>query len=354
MQNGGIDLLNGCGAFWVANAITSTVLGGKNRDLQRQIAEESENFQTKMQQKQQLSQEEMEKERIAFRRHLMDVTRQWQQKERAQSLENLSQTIELNAYKDLWPLKLAPSVILSDINNRDTQIENGELTPMNLIFLHTPLLAGEKMADVVKQETVVYNKLEEFISNDMKLISDVKFRVGAHKKECSTNADIMNIHYLMGGLPTLVIMPKYQDKCIYFTAAMWDEQASRPLVRPLFAMKHDPILAYKDENYRNEVIEKLHYTTSIVTGAIRDQYAMLTWGKEPVLNALLDAPGNERMKQYVLNNKGIKNFLRQENYDTLNALESSKNPKLLLVYDQADLNKMKDQVAKQRELLNAK
>lgn len=344
---------NGCGAFWVANAITSTILGGKNRDLQKQIADENEAFQMKMQRNQQLSQEEMERERIAFRRHLMDLTRQWQREERAQAALNMDIQAELPHFVAHWPLSLEPDTVLSLIKQKKQQ-------PLNIILMHTPLLAGTKgqivhrEALVLKKEEKLYQNLEYVIKKDMNLIGDVCFLQDAHQKENNTQADIMNIHFLMGSIPTLILIPKYQDERISLSIAMWDEQASRPYIKPLFAMPHNPILAQENENYSKEVIEKLHYTVSVISGAIRDQYAMLAWGKGPTLNALLEAKGNERMKQFALQNIAISNFLQQECANTLQALETGNTQNLLKVYDQADITQMKKQVVEQQKMLNAK
>ncbi len=354
---------NGCGPFWIANSITSTFMGEKNRDMQAKIADENETFQRTLQKQQQLSQEEMERERIKFRRHLMDLTRQWQREERAQAALNMDIHSELPHFVNQWPLALLPDTILSEIRHRQEQ-------PLNVILLHTPLIAGMK-GQIMRRETPilirekdVYNRLEFNINNNMPILGDVCFRQAADSFPIDlvtmkpvpplTSADIMNVHFLMGSIPTLVLIPKYQDERISLSIAMWDEQASRPYIRPLFAMPHNPILARDNEKYLDEVIEKLHYSVSIITGAIRDQYALLTWGKQPTLNALLEAKGNERMKLFAQQNRAIKEYLLQENTSTLKALETANNPKLLEVYEQADIDNMKGQLSIQRKLYNLK
>lgn len=344
---------NGCGPFWIANSITSTFMGERNRNLQMQAAEENENFQRRLQEQQNLSQEEMERERIAFRRHLMDLTRQWQREERAQAALSLDINAELPHFVAQWPLALLPDTIL-------TQIRQNTAQPLNVILLHTPLIAGAKdqmvhrETYILQREKKVYERLEYEIGNNMPLIGDVCFRQEAHQRENSTSADIMNIHFLMGSIPTLVLIPKYQDERISLSIAMWDEQASRPYIRPLFAMPHNPVLARENEGYLKEVMEKLNYSISVITGAIRDQYALLTWGKQPTLNALLDAPGNDRMKSFAMQNRAIRGFVQQEIANTLQALETEHTPALLQVYEPADIENMKAQLSEQQKLYNAK
>ena len=111
---------------------------------------------------------------------------------------------------------------------------------------------------------------------------------------------MMNIHFLMGSLPTLVISPKYHEGKLTFNAAVWEAQASRPLMRPLFSMSYEPLIAEQDENYLKESIEKIRTALILIIGATRDSYALLTLGKEPVLNCLLD----ENQRQIIkLNNE---------------------------------------------------
>lgn len=344
---------NGCGPYWIANSITSIVMGEKNRGMQPKIAEENEAFQLRMEKLRNLSQEEMEWERIKFRRHLMDLTREWRREEKAQAAINMDEQIQLPIFAEQWPLALLPTTIISQLKQRNPQ-------QLNVILLHTPLIAGTKGQivrrenHILQQEKIEYQKLEYAINKNMPQIGNVYFRQDAHQKENSTHADLMNIHFLMGSIPTLVLIPKYQDERLSLSIAMWDEQAARPYIRPLFAMPHDPIMARDNQNYLDEVIDKLHYSASIITGTIRDQYAMLTWGKEPTLKALLDAKGNEKMKQFALQNKAIKDFVLQENMSTMQALETKKIPELLDVYDEADIDNMRALLSKQKSLYNAK
>ena len=348
------NFMNGCAPFWIANSVTSTYLGETNRDRQFEIAKESEDFQKEMERARNITQDQIEAEKIAFQRYMMNMQREYCREERIKQAANLEQQIELPFFIDKWPLELAPDTILKE------NIRKGKHS-LNVILLHTPLIAGKKGQMELREayirnreqgENGLYETLEYAIEHDMPFIGDVKFRKDAHKQEKSKSADIMNIHFLMGNIPTLVIILKYQDNRLFFNAAMWDEQAARPLIRPLFAMQHDPILAQEDENYCNEVIEKLHYTISIIIGAIRDQYAMITWGKQPTLSALLNGECNKRMKNFALNNSGMRNFLLQENEGIRKVLDA-KEPALLQIYDQADINYMLRSLEEQAKMLNA-
>lgn len=354
MENTSLDSTTNasCGAFWIANTITATFLGEKNRNLQQKIAEENQAFQLQLEQMKNESQEQLEQEKIAFRRKMQNLTRQWMREERNSSLSNMEQSIQLGTYIQSFPLDLHPATILNEISNNATSRPN----QLEVILLHTPLLAGAKgqmasrEAYILQQENQLYEQLEfDIKTQDSSCIGNINFRKDACKKFRTSNADIMNIHYLMGSIPTLIVRPKYQDGKILFTAAMWDEQATRPLIKPLFSISYNPVLAQKGEEYSKEVIEKLHFIISIIIGVVRDQYAVITWGKAPTLHTMLS--NNEDMKNFVMQNPTISNFILQENYNTIAALDETQNPDILKVYEKAELRNMQKGIYEQMECL---
>lgn len=352
MENVNADITNsGCGAFWIANTITATFLGERNRGLQEKIAQENQDFQLRLEEMKNASQEQLEQEKIDFRRHLMELTRQWQREERTLSLGNMQQSIELGAYAQSFPLELAPATILKEMELRNTN----PIQEMEVILLHTPLLAGIKgqmvsrEAYILKEENKLYETMEYEIQEDTKHMGNIHFRKDACKKFRSSSADIMNIHYLMGNAPTLIVRPKFQNGKILFTAAMWDEQAIRPLIRPLFSISYNPILAQKEKKYSREVIERLRYIISIIIGVTRDQYAVITWGKQPTFNSMLEQ--NEQMKRFVMQNLVIAKYVIQENYNTIKALDSVNNPNILKIYEEIELKSMQKMVYEQMKCL---
>ena len=352
MDNKNIDGINNasCGAFWIANTITATFLGQKNCELQKKIAAENQDFQLRIEELKNASQEELEQEKITFRRHLMELIRQFSREERNSSLSKMEQSIQLGAYVQSFPLDLLPATILEEISN------NAKSNQLEVILLHTPLLAGAKgqmksrEAYILQQENKLYETLEFNIKERVSsCIGNINFRKDACKKFRTSNADIMNVHYLMGSTPTLIVRPKYQDGKILFTIAMWDEQATRPLIRPLFSISYNPILAQKTEEYQKKVIEKLYFIISIIVGVARDQYAIITWGKAPTLYTMLS--DNKDMENFVMKNPTIKNFILQENYSTVVALDETRNPNILRVYERAELKKMQKMLYEQMKYL---
>ena len=131
---------------------------------------------------------------------------------------------------------------------------------------------------------------------------------------------------------------------MYLSGAVWEPQASRPVIRPLFNFDYNPVEAGKNEEYRIEMIELLHASVSVITGAVRDSYMVLTQGKEPTLPVLLNDKEHADMKRLVMGNAELKAFMKGENDNILAALDEENTPHLLEVYDKKDIEAIKEQV----------
>lgn len=100
----------------------------------------------------------------------------------------------------------------------------------------------------------------------------------------------------------------------------------------------------KNIEYRNEVIELLHTCVSVITGAVRDSYMLLTQGKKPTLPTLLNDKEHAEMKRIVMGNAELKAFIKGENDNILAALDEEYTPQLLDVFDKNDIEAIKEQV----------
>lgn len=341
----------GYGLFWVVNSINATVMGADNRALQRRIAEDNETFQLELEKARNYAQDEAEAEKIAFRRRMLVLSRQWREEITASSLSKQLQAIQVQSLVANWPLKLIPDSISTD---NKQQAKSSKENKLNVILLHTPLLSGInggtafREAYIQQDEGILYSDIEYRIqSHDAPLIQDIDFWRDACADIREGNANIMNIHYLMSSLPTLIISPRYHDGVITFTAAAWEAQGARPLIRNLFDMEYSPQMALKDGLYREELTELFRYAVSAITGVVRDNYAVLTLGKNPTFSSLISAPGNERMKQFVTGEPQIAKFIKQEYENTIVALEQETTPKILEVYESNDIRHMKKALATQ-------
>lgn len=338
--------LPGYGMFWVANSISSTLLGWKTRERQEKAHERNQEFQLEMERARKITDDERMQEEIAFKRRLMAVSREYRREDAKASFISKLKIKELTYYlKYYWPLDpLLPEIILQEMQS-GKGVSNPQL---NVILMHAPLLPLRPYgSDANALDAGIYKDLEYAIKQeDVPLIGNVNYRKDACQRPDLTggNASIMNIHFLMSQMPTLVIAPQYREGKMYLSGAVWEPQASRPLIRPLMNFDFNPVEAEKSLEYRQKMIDLLHASTSIITGAVRDSYMVLTQGGSPTLPALLNDPKHEDMKRLVMGDAGLKAFIKQENENIIAALDEEKMPRLLEVFDKKDIEAIKEQV----------
>lgn len=335
----------GYGMFWVANSIGSTLLGWNNRRLQEKAHERDQEFKLEMERAKNITEDKKIQEDIAFKRRMVSLARQYRQEEATTSFENQLKAVELQTYlMHCWPLDpQLPSIILEETKKN----YNKTGSSLNVVLLRTPLLPQKRYGGVNDLDADIYNKLEYLIYNgDALCIGNVVYRKDACSKGITTegNAAIMNIHFLMSQLPTLIISPRYSNGKMYFKGAVWEPQAARPLIRPLFSFDYLPEDALNSKEYQTKVIGLLHTSISIITGAVRDSYMLLTQGKVPTLNNWLNDGNHKEMKAIVNEQQEMKQFIRQENKNILEALEEKNMPHLLEVFNEEDIKSMREQV----------
>ena len=337
--------LPGYGMFWMANSISSTLLGLKNRKVQDEAYERSEAFQLEMERARNLTDDQKRQEEIAFRRRMLEVSRQYRQEESSATFLSKMKVDELKKFLErCWPLEIQ----LARVFLKKTEKEKSLTHPyLNVILMHTPLLPQKKYGGANEQDKDLYESLEYAITQkDIPLIGNVHFWKDACCKPDfqGGNASIMNIHFLMSQLPTLVIVPHYLNGHIGFKGAVWEPQSARPLIRPLFSIDYSPEKALTDNEYRKGAMVTFRAAVSVITGSVRDSYLLLTQGKKPSLPSLLNDSEHEQMKSIAASHEGIRKFIKQENENILASLNECATPHLLEVYSHEDINDIKKQI----------
>ena len=69
----------GYGMFWVANSISSTLLGWRNRHVQDKAHERNQEFQLEMERARHITDDKRMQEEIAFKRRLVALSREQRQ-----------------------------------------------------------------------------------------------------------------------------------------------------------------------------------------------------------------------------------------------------------------------------------
>lgn len=343
--------LPGYGLFWVANSISSAVMGLANRNLKDKASERNEEFQMEMRRAQELTDDKRMQEEYASKRRLLDLSRQYRSEQTAIQFNNQMKAIQLKHFLQYsWPLDpQLPFVFLNDIEKGCVE----QHPKLNVILMHAPLLPPKKYGGANEADANLYKALEyDIMRSDVPCIGNLEYRKDAAFKNYKTgdadisgrNSNIMNIHFLMSQLPTLVISPTYSnDGLMHFSGAVWEPQAARPLIRPLFSINYNIYEMSRSNEYRALMMNKFHAAVSVITGSVRDSYMMLTQGKAPTLAHWLNDDKHTEMKQLVSEDRGIKMFVNKENNNIIAALDERNSPRLLEAYSQAEIDDMKEQ-----------
>lgn len=335
----------GYGMFWVANSISSALMGWNNRRLQEKAHERTQEFQLEMERARNLTEDQKIQEEIAFKRRMMAISRQYRQEESTAAFATQLKAVELQNYlQQCWPLDPQLPYVLLQETEKGNAATNSRL---NVVLMRTPLLPQKKYGGANDLDFALYNNMEySIMQEDVPFIGDLKYRKDACVKEDykGGNASIMNIHFLMSQLPTLVVVPQCNGDKMHFKGAVWEPQAARPLIRSLFSIDFSPEKALESKNYRDEVVEIMRSAVSIITGAVRDSYMLLTQGKTPTLSLWLNDEKHQPMRMIVNKESEIQNFIYQERKNILEALDEKNSPHLLEVFSKEDIKDIKEHV----------
>lgn len=323
-----------CGAFWLSNSITSTIMGIGNRSQQEINAEENQLFQIELENLRAEFQDNAEKEKAARMRARMAVLRNHRLKEAAMSHEVQLNSIQIQEFvKHYFPIY--PAYLFTLIEDAKKDIGKYYVRP-NVILLHT------------LQTSLDYHIIEEKIGVFCKEIRDVNFRQEYCMKDVGGNSTLLNLHAVLGSTPTIVISPYYIKDVIYVNAAIWEPQSLQPYIKPIFSFNCERNrLRNNDLEYKKQIEDKLVTVASLFTAVARDSYMAITYGKEPLLDKLLQMEKFSYIKSSLSDKefKPLLEFLKREYLGTAKLISERMLPNLLQVYSAKDIDSIGEDLA---------
>jgi len=252
----------GCSPFFISSALTSMWFGEKNREIQFKTAGERNAFQEHMKQiRNEFEDAKFDKE-LSFKRESIERGRIYQQIEAKKSFENERKKLEFEHFSQYWPLetdiqtiwnrdifsntKPELRIILSRFNSiraNDDYSNTCHFLHENAINIHNV----EVMRDVYRQ---VFKNTQTFVPYGI--------------------APNMNIHYIMQGIPTMIISPQLINETLYFDASIWlyGQGLGSFINRSLFSIE------YNDKNYE-ALKEKVRFVELAIMGTMRDNFMMI-------------------------------------------------------------------------------
>lgn len=306
-----------------------TVFGYDRRKEQDKQADIAQQHQLELCKAREEFQDELEAKKIADMRAKMAVARRYRAEERFEQTVLQHRTEELRTFfvRCLPIMQEAIPILLETARHYNT-LGYDSTCPLNVVLLHT------------KQGALNYNDIQDELDKIHGQIGNIAFRRWCDK-DIAHNSAILNLHAIMGNIPTLVISPYFQGGAIHYTTSMWEAQSdTKPMIRPLFSVPCP--IEYIDrkqpqkftEEGKKAIQEQITLISTVVSGCARDSYMLMTQGRTPTLPSLLR--NNPRILENLLKeeNRQLCSFMLNE-YKTMNELLSTAEcPSHLLSQDE--------------------
>lgn len=317
---------NGCSPFFFTSAIQSMVFGEIGRENQTNMIESNLEFRNHLQNiRDQYSQERLE-EQLLFRRESFELGRQYLIQQTLAQYESRKKIADFSDFIDnYWPLE---STIFAVLENKEDFLKQNSVIPLTVLVAKTD--ATSSMRDPSKYGTFCESLISEFQNK----LTDVKIEKAPWKKgrACESRiSEAMNINYIMGGIPTLIIFPYRDGDTLGIETASWSFGSG------LQSMSHNKLL--KIENVNKENVDELTLSAVKATiGMTRDAYMLAEYHSPAeypkiVDDQVLSVPmlSYQLAKHYsdmakIVNTPEFKSLCSEEE---LKGIENSLNVKLL-------------------------
>lgn len=235
-------------------------------------------------------------------------------------------------FERYWPMDRRLQNIIHD----ESRNPNRNLT-LNVVLSRFRLLPLS--GDSEEKEREKFEWLEYCVGElDAKSMGGVKLWRGACPIGTSWNgnADIMNAHFLMSQLPTMIIIPIAIGGKIWLRAAIWDALTPAPIVRDLMAFDYDACKADASSTYLDDLFIVLRSAISVAIGLCRDFYKVLCLKSEPTLAKWLGDGNHEEERLVVLDYPEIHNFILAETNNLLDSFNQKFVAEVDQVYSSVD------------------
>jgi hypothetical protein len=294
----------GCSPFFITSAASSVVFGEMNRHKQLETTEETLEFKEQINAKKQEFEDKKFNAELAFKREMLELGRYYQAIETETANKSRKQRTEFQYFiANCWPIDLDVFTVLKW--NRENMIDHNGIAPLRVI-----LSRPSQNTDKLNSED--YRNMCHSLLTNAKELNNIHV-LEYSWKEAQNNigglAQSMNIHYIMQGIPALVIIPQLIENTLYFEASMWSfgKGLGSFSHRSLFSMP------YNKDDYNEELREKIKTVQFAIMGVVRDAYMMMEFHCPAALSSCMD-----KIKSY----PDVKSFVLNEYSSMLKQIKS--------------------------------
>ncbi len=266
--------------YMLISSTLQTVFGFDRRSQQEMQMDIAQRHQLELRAAREEFQDELEAQKLADMRAKMAVARKYRCDERFEQTVLQHRTDELREFFTKYlPIKETVIKTLYDNANHYKELGYDATCPLNVVLLHT------------RQNELDYNGICDVLDATVPLIGNIVYQRWCNK-DVAHNAGILNLHAIMGNIPTVVISPYYQSGTLHFNAAMWEAQSeTKPLIRPLFSIECPQEYIGAGQRFTAEgkkaIQERIALISTIISGCARDSYMLMTQGLTPTLPIFL-------------------------------------------------------------------
>lgn len=313
----------GCSPFFFTSAFQSTLFSEIGRHYQTEIIESNIEFRERLQDiRNQYSKERLESQ-LLFRRESFELGRQYLIQQTIIQNESRRKQIEFKDFiYNYWPLERTPFSVLEE---RKDYLERKSIIPLTVLVAKTEVTNNTR-------DTSKYGDFCEALISHLGMLPNITIEKTPWAKPCQSRiSEAMNINYIMGGIPTLIIFPYQNGDILGIETASWS------FGRGLQSMNHSKLLQIEMTN-KERLSEIAVIAVKAIIGMTRDAY-MLAEYHAPVMypnmidDKILSIPV---LKEYVTTHyKDIANLVALSEFrqlcsnEELQLIESSLNVNIL-------------------------
>lgn len=277
--------------------------------------------------------DELEAQKVADMRAKMAVARRYRSEEKFDQTVLQHRTTELQKFfATCLPISQVAIPILLEAAKNYKTLGYDSNCPLNVVLLHT------------RQNALKYDEICDELEKTEPALGNIVYRRWCDK-DAAHNAAILNLHAIMGNIPTLVISPNFEGGMFHFNVSMWEAQSEeKPLIRPIFSIKCPseyiaPRMKFTEEG-RKAIQKRMTLISTIVSGCARDSYMLMTSGLKPTLPLYLENNPDVVRELMLPDNKELCQFMLDEYKSAQNLLSSTTCNSGLL--NQADMKSLSD------------
>lgn len=265
---------SGCSPFFFTSAIQSTLFGEMGRHNQSEMMESNLEFREHLQDiRNQYSKERLENQ-LLFRRESYELGRQYLIEQTLAQYESRKKMADFADFIDnYWPLASTPFAVLE---NRKDYLEHKSVIPLNVLIAKTEATSSLR-------DTSLYGTFcENLIGQLQNRLPNITIEKSPWSKSCQSRiSEAMNINYIMGGIPTLIIFPYHDGNTLGIETASW------AFGRGLQSMNHTKLLQI-DNIEQDDATELAMAAVKATIGMTRDAYMLAEYHAPAVYPQLVD------------------------------------------------------------------